>query len=282
MSRLSKIGIIGAGNVGSALVMELAQKNLAQQVIIAARNVADAEAAILDAASASPETAARFLAVSTLEGKFDVIVVTAGLLPHGAISQEELLSQNVQIVLDSLAKAAAKHVIVIGTPVDRLTEELSELNDFPAKSIIGFGGQLDLARLQYALIKQGISPDNAYIIGEHGPRAIPVYGGEKSYNEIQADTTSVLKKISLSGKPRNLATGVQLARLLEALAGQEQVLSVSIPSTVFGGLSITWPYVISNKGVGRQIELTDIGPRASQLFDDLLATRRKERIKSKN
>lgn len=274
---LKRLGIFGCGNVGSALAMGLAAQDIANEVVMASRNILHAEAAILDAGSAYPQTAAKFEAADHLEGAFDAVVVTAGLYPHSDVSQQDLLDKNLEIVITALQQANCQKLVVIGTPVDRLTEELSKLQPFRGKQVIGFGGQLDVDRTIYALIKRSVPFDGqVYVIGEHGPRTIPIYKGESTYAAVRGDVTSTLKRISASGYTRNMATGVQLARLLRALAGEEQVLCVSAPDNDFGGLSITWPYVINQSGLIEKAKISYIGPRASRLLSELAETRQKE------
>jgi malate/lactate dehydrogenase len=274
---LKRLGIAGAGNVGSALVLELASRNLADEVVVASRDTARSHAAILDAGSAYPVAATNFRASARLAGNFDVVVVTAGLMPHGAISQTDLLRQNLAIAADALEKVQTPIIVVTGTPVDRLTQELSHLPGFAGRQLIGFGGQLDADRTRYALLEHGLtSPGEVYVVGEHGPRAIPVYGGENQYDAILGDATSVLKRISAAGKARNLSTGTQLARLLGALAGQEQTLCVSAPHPGFENLSLTWPRVINEHGVVEIVKIRNLGAQASQLLGKLLEKRREE------
>jgi hypothetical protein len=167
--------------------------------------------------------------------------------------------------------------VVTGTPVDRLAERLSALEQFKDSTVIGFGGQLDVERTKYALLSHHLRvPDPLYVIGEHGPRVIPVYAGEQSYDLIRQEAGSTLKRISVSGKPRNLATGIQLSRLASALAGNTNVLCLSTPDKDFDGLSITWPYRANESGLMEKVALPHIGFLASKLLDDLLQFRRTE------
>lgn len=276
--RMKKLGIFGCGNVGAALVMQLAEHDIAHEVYIASRHIGHAEAAILDAASACPETAAKFIHAEKLDGKFDVVVVTAGETPHGKITQDELLQKNLDIVTTALENVESRIVVVIGTPVDRLTEKLSRLPQFKDRQVIGFGGQLDLDRTRYALVQHSVivADEVGYAIGEHGPRTIPVYTGEEKYNAVRADVTTTLKRIAAHGPARNLATGVQLRRLMQALAGEEKVLCVSVPDVEHDSLSVTWPYVINHKGAVRKVHVPNVGPNATKLLEDLLELRRQE------
>lgn len=278
MKKLNRLGLVGCGNVGSALVMELAKLNLAGEVTVASRSSSHAEAAILDAGSAYPETAAMFKVTGVLEGNFDIVVVTAGILPHVQSSRDELLQNNLKIALESLEKVDCQKIVVIGTPVDKLTEELSKSDALKDRQIIGFGGQLDVDRAKYTLVKHSVEArEPLYAIGEHGPLVIPVYENEEVYEKVRESTATFIRRISvLDDNLRNLATAVQLARLLQALAGKEQILCVSAPHDDFNGLSITWPYLINQNGLVKKIEIPNIGNNASALLSRLLDIRKKE------
>lgn len=276
MSNFERFGIYGAGNVGSALIMSLGELGiLSDEIVIGARDIKKAEAAILDQASAYPELAATTTFSTDLNGKFDVVVVTAGELPHGDITMRDLLARNTDIAVAALADVECDKIVVIGTPVDMLTEELSRMSQFKASQIIGFGGELDKARMHYSLLRHGIQTENMYVIGEHGPRAIPVYDGEQDYDDVRAETTTVLKRIMESGTARNLATGVQLARLMKALGGEEQIMCVSAPHERYGNLSITWPHIINGQGLVKRVEINNIGPNASSLLEELINLRQR-------
>lgn len=76
---LPKIGIVGAGNVGSALTFALAGSTLNASFEICARNLLSAKAAVLDVAGAFPEKTKVMKTTSALSGRYDCIVVTAGV-----------------------------------------------------------------------------------------------------------------------------------------------------------------------------------------------------------
>ena len=113
-----------------------------------------------------------------------------------------------------------------------------------------------------------------YVIGEHGPRAIPVYGGEQDYDAVRTEATTVLKRIMESGVARNIATGIRLARLIEVLGGDEQIMCVSAPNEEHHGVSLTWPHVINSQGLVKRVELNNIGPKATQQLKELVKARR--------
>jgi malate/lactate dehydrogenase len=276
---LERVGIYGTGNVGSALVMELAREvaggeDIAQQIDVVSRNPQAASAAILDAASAFPEILGIFGAANQLGDSYDVVIHCAGEQPRPEVDQKQLLERNVQVVRKTLSGVVCKTLVVIGTPIDRLTQEISSLEDFPANQIIGFGGELDRARARYHLNRAHKDPGPLYVIGEHGPRAIPVFEGEQDYNMVKLLTRSVLDTIKQAGgQARNLASGVQLGRLVKALAGKEQIMCVSAPYPDYEDLSLTWPHIVNENGLGQPLEIT-IGSMALADLSRLIAERK--------
>jgi malate/lactate dehydrogenase len=272
---LEKVGIYGIGNVGAALVMELARDANAAQIDVASRNPHRAQAAILDATSAFPERTEHFLALENLEGAYDVVVVTAGEQPKPAVTPAELLARNLKLAARTLSEVECGVAVVIGTPVDLLTEQLARVSSLSVKQLIGFGGELDRARIIASLVKRGIETiEPVYAIGEHGPRVVPVYAEERDYQAVKDEARSVLATIKrATGTARNLATGIQLGRLLNALSGQEHLMCISRPNENYEGLSITWPHMISEAGVGDPVPL-ELGASASEDLEQLLIDRR--------
>ncbi len=269
-----KLGIVGAGNVGSSLVFALARLGYEHAVEVTARNPDHAEAAILDAASAFPETAVNFISKPQLAGNYDFVVVTAGLQPSWELRGGALLDANLEIMLQSIDGAQTEKLIVIGTPVDELTQVMTNHSDVQAKTVIGFGGELDVARIKYALLKQKLTTDNAFVVGEHGPRMIPALEDETYYDDIKQEASSVLKRIKQwTPNARNIATGHQLARLVMAFSDDQTVQCISRVDPDFSGLSITWPYNISKNGIGEKVSLK-LGPKAQKDLESLLKVRR--------
>ncbi len=125
MNKVKRIGVVGTGNVGSALVIGLARLDLAEQVVVAARNSSHAQAAILDAGSIYAEAASKFISAEKLEGKFDFVIVTSGTMSHGEMPLDELLQNNFEITLEVLKNVDSQIIVVIGTPVDRLVEKVA-------------------------------------------------------------------------------------------------------------------------------------------------------------
>lgn len=275
---LERVGIVGAGNVGSAVTMQLATCSIAKHVELTSRDHPDAIAALLDAASAFPDAVANhFEVVDELSGAYSVVVVAAGLQPDPGVSNTELLSINTEIVLQSaktLDLGAQPILVVVGTPVDLVTERVQA--ELPTIRVIGFGGELDTARLRFVLKTRGIDTRSAWVIGEHGPRAIPVYDSEVEYQDVRKSVGSFLSTIKgVAPEARNLASGVQIVRLLRALGGRTEVQSISRVHPEYG-VSLTWPWTVGKEGAESPAEV-HLGPSARASLHELLELRQRAR-----
>ena len=124
------------------------------------------------------------------------------------------------------------------------------------------------------MLKRKRNTENVFVVGEHGPRLIPVLEVEADYENIKQEASSVLKRIKQwTPNARNLATGDQLARLVTAFNGEEPaVLCISKTDPDFSNLSITWPYFINQGGVGKKVELK-LNQQARNDLETLLKAR---------
>jgi hypothetical protein len=249
-------------------------------VEVVARKAESARAAVLDVASAFPEQAEAFQVVDRLSGRFDVVVITAGIQPAVTMRRSQMLRINLEIAVDSVEDVEVSDstiFVIVGSPVDELTEEFLKLQKgLGPHQVLGFGGELDRCRLIYSLLSRQITPeDTTTVVGEHGPRAIPVYDGETDFDAVAYDVQSVLPQMqSATGKARNLASGVHLARLLQALSGMKTVHCISVVGEE--GPSLTWPCLIDKGGVVSKLR-PRLGPRAEEALA-VLMRRRAERV----
>lgn len=274
-----RIGIAGAGNVGSALAFSLAATGRPARIEIAARSRATAAAARIDALSAYPEAWRALVDVECLSGTYDVVVITAGVQPGRGSARLLLYQMNLAI-----AKWFLRNVnltdgvfVLVGTPVDELTGALLRLIDGDQHRVIGFGGELDRSRLRSILHEQqDVAPGDApIVIGEHGERTIPVFSGLEHYPRVRDAVRNTLADIlGATGSARNLASGVQLARLIQALQGETSTHCVSTYLDQYA-LPLTWPCRLGHKGV-EGLDTVHIQGPARKDFDALLESKRAE------
>ncbi|MBP7147400.1 MAG: malate dehydrogenase [Acidobacteria bacterium] len=188
---VSKIGVVGGGNIGGVLVQEIAKRRLARAVGLVDILPPDvAKGKCLDIAEGSPVVGfdVRFEASKTYEALAgsEVVINTAGVprkpKPDGTLpSREELLATNLRIT-DQVAAGIKQHcsgaiVISIANPLDAIVYRLFQLLKPDKKRLMGMAGVLDSARYRYFVAEAaGVSVENveALVLGGHGDDMVPV------------------------------------------------------------------------------------------------------------
>ncbi len=272
------IALIGSGNTAAATLMQLAAADRDIDITLVGRNEDRLMAALLDAASAYPRSARRMkVAGKQALRDADVIAVCVGAQMALGDTPKSLFARNAEIARNFLDGGIARRarLVVIGTPVDDLTALFVASGKFDKERVIGFGGDLDTARLHYVMGKDFML-DEAVALGEHGSRTIPVYAGEAEYADTAVRVRTLLKSITAkAGAPRNLATGVWLSRLVLALcgdAGEAHVVCGHVPDY---DLCLTWPRKVTAAGLGAVMPVA-FGQQARAELDMLLDQKRQE------
>lgn len=180
----SRVAIVGSGNVGSTLAQRIAEKNIADVVL-------------LDIIPGRPQG----LALDLMEARgverhdrqirgsndyadtagSDVIVITAGLPRKPGMSRDDLMMTNAKIVQD-VAKQAIVHspnavLIVVTNPLDIMTYVAWKASGLPPRQVMGMAGVLDSARFQtFVAMELGVSASdvNATVLGSHGELMVPL------------------------------------------------------------------------------------------------------------
>ncbi|MBD3881168.1 malate dehydrogenase [Phormidium tenue FACHB-886] len=182
--RSPRVSIVGSGNVGSTLAQQIAEKNLADVVL-------------LDVLPGRPQGVALDLTQSSgIEGHSrkiigavdyadthgsDIIVITAGLPRKPGMSRDDLLRTNAEIVTHA-AKQAIAHspdalLIVVTNPLDTMTYLVWQASGLPPHRVMGMAGVLDSARFQtFIAMELGISAADvrAMVLGSHGDLMVPL------------------------------------------------------------------------------------------------------------
>ena len=174
---MSKITIIGAGSVGSAIANNMVTMGIATEIVLVDVNKEKAFGEALDiyqGVSFCSPAIVRSGDYEDAEGS-DIVVITSGIARKPGQTRLELAQTNVNIIKDIAPKitAAAPNAIyvIVSNPVDVLTYVFHKISGLPENQIIGSGTVLDTARLQAELAKRlHISPKNvhAHVYGEHG------------------------------------------------------------------------------------------------------------------
>ena len=184
-----KVTVVGgAGNVGATVARSIAEKELADVVII---DIADTKAAGvgLDILEACPIEGSDSRVVgygANEEGwaqtaNSDVVVITSGVPRKPGMSRDDLLQTNykiMQAVTEQVVKHSPKTIIVpVANPLDAMSQAVFRISKFPRERVIGMAGVLDSARMRtFIAMELNVSVENvhAFVLGGHGDTMVPL------------------------------------------------------------------------------------------------------------
>jgi len=180
----SKIGLVGAGNIGGTLALLAGLKELG-------------DIALVDIMEGIPEgKALDIVQGSTVEGYdaaivgssdyaalagADVIIVTAGIARKPGMSRDDLIGINTKVMkavgAGIKANAPDAFVICITNPLDVMVGVLRDACGLPHNMVVGMAGVLDSARFRYFLaeeFKVSVEDVTAFVLGGHGDTMVPL------------------------------------------------------------------------------------------------------------
>ncbi|WP_028322851.1 malate dehydrogenase [Desulfatiglans anilini] len=180
-----KVTVIGCGNVGATVAMRLAEKELADVVLIdILENVPAGKALDLSEAAPIEKHDCKITGVSNdySEAKdSDIVIITAGIPRKPGMSRDDLLSTNMVImksVVEKIALVAPNTIlIIVSNPLDAMCHVAYEVSKFPKKKILGMAGVLDSARFRtFIAMELNVSIENthAFVLGGHGDSMVPL------------------------------------------------------------------------------------------------------------
>ncbi len=177
---MSKVTVVGAGNVGATCANVLITTGIADEVVLIDIKQGLAEGKVMDIMQTANILGVKTRAVGVTndytqtEGS-DVVVITSGIPRKPGMTREELIGVNagiVKSVTDQVLAHSPNAVIVcVSNPMDTMTYLIHKTSGLPKNRIIGMGGALDSARFQYFLsIALGANPAEVegIVIGGHG------------------------------------------------------------------------------------------------------------------
>ena len=179
-----QVTIIGAGKVGSTLAQRIAEKDLANVVLL---DVVEGlpQGIALDLMEArGMERHDRFILGTGDYGDTsgsDIVVITAGLARKPGMSRDDLVKINANIVADAarraIAQSPAAFLIVVTNPLDVMTYVAWQSSGLPPRRVLGMAGGLDAARFQtFIAMELGVSSLDitAMVLGSHGDLMVPL------------------------------------------------------------------------------------------------------------
>ena len=241
---MSKITVIGAGNVGATCANIMAQKELASELVLLDIKEGFSEGKSLDMmqTAALLEFDTRIKGVTndySATADSDVVVITSGVPRKPGMSREDLIGVNAGIVKDvtrNILKYSPRAVIVVvSNPLDTMTYLVLKTGGLPKNQVIGMGGMVDRTRFKYYLsqaLNCAFTDLEATVIGGHGDTTmiplkrfatytdLPVSQllDSETLNQVVADTMVGGATITrLVGTSAWYAPGAASATLVEAI-----------------------------------------------------------------
>jgi len=180
----NKISIIGGGMTGSTTAHWLAEREIADIVLV---DIVEGmpQGKALDLQQAMPVIGKDVSIIGTNDydatAGSDIIVITAGLPRKPGMSRDDLLSANAEIVskatLETIKSSPNAIYIILTNPLDAMAYLTMKLSNLPSERVIGQAGILDSARMRaFVAIELGVSVENVqcYVLGGHGDEMVPL------------------------------------------------------------------------------------------------------------
>jgi malate dehydrogenase len=180
----AKISIIGAGMTGATTAHWLAERELADLVLV---DVVEGmpQGKGLDMLEAMPIIGSDTHILGTNDyadtAGSDIIIVTAGLPRKPGMSRDDLLKVNAEIVgkavTETLKHSPNAIYIILTNPLDTMAYLAMKVGNLPRERVIGQAGILDSARMRaFVALETGVSVENidCYVLGGHGDEMVPL------------------------------------------------------------------------------------------------------------
>jgi malate dehydrogenase len=287
-----KVTVVGSGFVGATTAMRVAQRNLADEVVMVDIVEGLPQGLALDMNQSAPVEGFEPVLRGTNDyadtAGSEVVVITAGLPRQPGMSRMDLLEKNAGIirdVADRVRDASPQAiVIVVSNPLDEMTFLAAEVTGFPRQRVMGMAGTLDSARLRFFIAEElGVAPSEveAITLGSHGESMVPLPGhatvGGKPLRDLVDDRTlerlyqrtrdagaeivGYLKKGSAYYAP-----SASVAQMVQAIAaGSAEVLPACVWTTGQYGISDVFVGLPARLGRGGVEDVVELGLEDAEL-----------------
>jgi L-lactate dehydrogenase len=280
-----KVGIVGAGFVGSTAAYAMVMQGIGREIVLVDRNAARAAAEADDIRHAVPFASPLEVRAGDYEdlAGSKAVVLCAGVGQKPGETRLDLLRRNAEVfraVVPQVLAHAPEAVLVVATnPVDVMTHVAAEIaahSGYAPGRVIGSGTTLDTARFRGLLAAHcGVDSRHvhAYVIGEHGDSEVLTWS-LATVGGMALDAFAQLRRIEISDavrqdidrSVRNAAytiiqgkgatyygIGSALARIIDViLHDQRSILTVCAPADEIQGVTdvtVAMPRLLGGRGV---------------------------------
>lgn len=282
---LSKVSIIGAGEVGASCATCLADRDFVNEIVIVDVKPGLAEGKSLDlrqsAALKRFDTIVKgYTADYSQTADSDVVVITSGITRKPGMERSDLIATNAGIVRE-VSQQVSKYspnavIVVVSNPLDVLCYCAWKSSGFPSNRVLGMSGQLDVARYK-SFIAEALNVSTkdiqALILGGHGKSMVPMpryttIGGIPIRNLLSEDKVQeAIKRTQLGGEEiinylgRSgwFAAGAAVCEMVEAvICDQRRVFTACAylqGEYGYDDIYLGVPVILGKNGVERVIEL---------------------------
>ena len=293
---MSKVTVVGAGNVGATCANVLVTNQIADEVVLLDIQEGVSEGKAMDIMQTANilGTNTRLVGVTNdykmTEGS-DMVVITSGIPRKPGMTREELIGVNAGIVKSVtdqiLAHSPNAIILCVSNPMDTMTYLIHKVSGLPKNRIIGMGGALDSARFKYFLslaLGANATEIEGIVIGGHGDTTMIPLTRYAAYRGIPASSllpAEQLEKVAadtmvggatltkLLGTSAWYAPGAATAQVCAAvLHDQKKLISCSaLLDGEYGekDLCIGVPCILGKNGIEKIVEF-DLNDKEKELF----------------
>lgn len=293
---MSKVTVVGAGNVGATTANVLVTTQVADEVVLIDIKEGVSEGKAMDIMQTANilHLQSRLTGVTNdyaMTANSDVVVITSGVPRKPGMTREELIGVNAKIV-KSVTESVLAHspnaiIICVANPMDTMTYLIHKIAGIPKNRIIGMGGALDSARFKYylsAALGANATEVEGIVIGGHGDTTMIPLTRYAAYRGIPASEilpAEQLEKVAadtmvggatltkLLGTSAWYAPGAASAQMVAAVLGdQKKLISCScLLEGEYGekDLCIGVPAIIGRNGIEKIVEF-DLNDAEKALF----------------
>jgi len=293
---MSKVTVVGAGNVGATCADVLAYREVAEEIVLVDIKEGIAEGKALDIWQKAPINQYDSRTVGSTNdysktANSDVVVITSGLPRKPGMTRDDLIETNAGIV-KSVTENVAKYspnaiIIVVSNPLDVMTYQAHLTSGFSRNKVMGMAGILDTARYR-AFLAEELNvygkEIQAILMGGHGDTMVPLpryttVAGIPVTELVEKDKLDAIiertkfgggELVKLMGTSAWYAPGAAAAQMVEAiLKNQRRVFPVCIKLDGEYGIDDCYlgvPVILGKNGIEKVLEL-DLNAEEKQLLE---------------